>query len=348
MRLDGVNEKRQSRLLELFRERQCEVLFDNIGDAIVLADTDRAVVDCNRAFTKLLGYTPEEIRGQSTRVLFDREEDFRSLGSRIRKDDSAESFFHEIVYRCRDGSTFNGEKRIHPIYDGNGDLVGFMGIIRDVTERKVAERRIQDLLTEKEALLQEVHHRVKNNMSSVASLLSLQAETVEDAATSTALIEARSRLQSMEVLYDKLYRAENIDELSLDSYLPSLVNEIVRVLPTQTRIAVHTRVEDCRVPVKVLSILGIIANELVTNSIKHAFTGRDDGMIEVDAACHDGKRVKVVVGDDGKGLPESIGIDSGEGFGLTLVSTLARQIHGTISIERVGGTQYTLTFPFYD
>lgn len=214
---------------------------------------------------------------------------------------------------------------------------------QEVAERKKVEDRIKALLREKELLLKEVHHRIKNNMSSMMSLLSLQSNALKNPESVAALREARDRMRSMAVLYDKLYRSENLREMSLKDYLPLLVDEIVGVFPNRDLVKVGNKVDDIMLGVKVLSPLGIIVNELITNAMKHAFTGRESGSINVSASAKDG-RVTLIVEDDGNGIPESVDIANASGFGLQLVDMLTTQIDGAIRIERRKGTRFVLEF----
>jgi two-component sensor histidine kinase len=214
---------------------------------------------------------------------------------------------------------------------------------QEVAERAKVEDKINALLREKELLLKEVHHRIKNNMSSMMSLLSLQSNALKNPGAVAALREARDRMRSMAVLYDKLYRSENLREMSLKDYLPLLVDEIVGVFPNRDLVKVGKKVDDIVLGVKVLSPLGIIVNELITNAMKHAFTGRESGSINVSASAKDG-RVTLIVEDDGNGIPESVDIANSSGFGLQLVDMLTAQIDGTIRIERLKGTRFVLEF----
>ncbi|MGV8122298.1 MAG: PAS domain S-box protein [Candidatus Xenobiia bacterium LiM19] len=210
-------------------------------------------------------------------------------------------------------------------------------------ERMDAEERIKGLLAEKELLLQEVHHRIKNNMNTMIGLLSLQARKMENPTAAGALMEARSRLRSMGVLYDKLYRSENLNEVSMKDYLRSLINDIAGIFPDSESLKIETRIDDFVLPVRVVSPLGIIVNELLTNAMKYAFTDRDECIIAVTAQCRD-NHVTLVFEDNGNGIPESVDIHTSGGFGLMLVGMLVEQLNGSIRIERNGGTAFILEF----
>jgi|GEM_PF-2240616 len=210
-------------------------------------------------------------------------------------------------------------------------------------ERMDAEERIKGLLAEKELLLKEVHHRIKNNMSTMIGLLSLQARKMENPAAAGALIEARSRLRSMGLLYDKLYLSENLTEVSIKEYLPSLIKDIVAIFPHGESVRIETEIDDFVLPVRVVPPLGLIVNELITNAMKYAFVDVDSGMIAVTALTRD-NRVTLAVKDNGNGVPESFDINVSGGFGLMLVSMLVEQLNGSIRIEKNGGTAFILEF----
>ncbi|MFW5975797.1 MAG: sensor histidine kinase [Alkalispirochaetaceae bacterium] len=155
------------------------------------------------------------------------------------------------------------------------------------------------------------------------------------------MTEARSRMQSMTVLYEKLYRSENVSEISIAEYLPSLIREIVSTYGPENHVALEIDAEDFELPVSVVTALGIIINELVTNALKYAFPEGGEGAITVKATCEVGRSV-VTVTDDGVGLPPSVELGISGGFGLTLVASLAEQHGFDLSIERSGGTRFII------
>ncbi|MBU0929376.1 MAG: GAF domain-containing protein [Spirochaetes bacterium] len=231
-------------------------------------------------------------------------------------------------------------------YD-SGDVLQvslLMDVVWKVTEQKENEARIRELLEEKELLLKEVHHRVKNTLNTVISLLSLQSAGLTDEAATSALLDMESRVRSMSVLYDKLYRSASFDSVSTGEYLPAMVDEILAVFPARVRLTVEKRIEDFPLGVDKVQPLGILIGELLTNAMKYAFAGRSEGTILVSAerSC---ASAAITVEDDGVGLPEGIDFKNSTGFGLSLVASLAAQMRGSLRIERGGGTRITLEFP---
>lgn len=230
-----------------------------------------------------------------------------------------------------------------PQPDKNG-IVQFIVILAiDVTERNRKDEKILTLLNEKEILIKEVHHRIKNNMSTISGILCLQSDAMKDPAAVAALHDAQSRVHSMMVLYDKLYRADNISRMSLKEYLSPLIDDIIGSFPDNKTIKTEKNIDDFIINESYLFPLGIIINELITNIMKYAFDCRDDCRIDISAAVRN-EYATVVIKDNGSGIPESINFDNAKGFGLQLVSILTNQIKGTIKIERENGTRVILVF----
>ncbi len=227
--------------------------------------------------------------------------------------------------------------------EGMGKPATLIGAVHDITDQKQADNQIRTLLREKELLLKEVHHRIKNNMTAVASLLQLQSDTLEDPSVQKALQDAQARIYSMMVLYDKLYRAEDFRTLSLREYLPALMEQVAANFPRRNSIRILTEVEDIPLSPKLLSSLGIILNELTTNAMKYAFVGRSEGQIVVTAAQEAGE-VLVTFADNGIGLPQAQFLKNSASFGMQLVELLVQQIDGSITVERGHGTKFVIRF----
>jgi PAS domain S-box-containing protein len=223
----------------------------------------------------------------------------------------------------------------------DGVITSAAVVAHDITERRLMEESIRQLLAEKELLLQEIHHRVKNNMNTVKSLLSMQARAMKIPEASQVLSDAAGRIQSMAVLYDKLYRSENFRELNMRLFLTPLIGEILEVLPGAASIAADIHVDDTVVSSKALLPVGIILNELITNSVRYAFPGGGDGTIAISVSGSNGG-LTLIYSDNGVGLPESITPDNSTGFGMRLVGMMVKQMQGSIAIERGSGTRFVI------
>lgn len=220
-------------------------------------------------------------------------------------------------------------------------LVGVFGIGPIFREWREARDQVKQLLTEKELLLKEVHHRIKNNMNTVASLLRLQAAGVVDSSASAALRDAERRIASMSVLYDKIYRGERYEDIPSSEYLGALVAEIVESFPEGGSIRVVREIAEFRIGFRATYEIGIIVNELITNSMKYAFAGRDAGTLRISAEESSG-RVDFTVQDDGAGFERSG--EGADGFGLSLVESLVDNLGGKLRIESERGRGTTIRF----
>lgn len=209
-----------------------------------------------------------------------------------------------------------------------------------------SERIARELLEEKETLLSEVHHRIKNNLNTVSSLLSLQAARSPDEGLKKALGEAQNRIKSMTILYERLYQSGNIKSLPLSSFLSPLAQSIIDLFPHRKAVALKTDLSDDEFPVKSLIPLGIITNELITNSFKHGFTGRDQNTIFISLRRQDDGHYRMLYTDNGGGAPPAVTETAPQGLGTKLIAALAAQLDGTVEHPDTETTGYAITITF--
>jgi PAS domain S-box-containing protein len=217
-------------------------------------------------------------------------------------------------------------------------------ICRDISEQKRAEKENKILLQKNIILLKEVHHRIKNNISTIEGLLSLHARSSMNPDALSILQDAVRRVRSMSILYDNLKISENYSDVSSRSYFENLVDTIIDIFPHAAEISITRDIKDFIVSSKYIIPLGIIVNELITNALKHAFTGREDGILEI-MLDSDGKKITLTIADNGKGLPSGFDIERENGFGFILVGFLVRQIDGTLSIDCEKGIKIRIECP---
>jgi two-component sensor histidine kinase len=220
-----------------------------------------------------------------------------------------------------------------------------MSAIRDITDRKRAEEQIQASLREKEVLLKEIHHRVKNNLQVVSSLVDLQADAVADAALRTVLGDVRDRVRSMALVHEMLYQSESLARVDFAEYSRSLLSHLWRAHGSSSvTIKLSLDLQPTELTVDTAVPCGLILNELAANALKHAFRGRSQG--EVTVALHrlpDG-RVWLRVSDNGLGLPAGLDWRQSRSMGLGLVQMLAGQLNARLEASTGGGTGFELTF----
>jgi len=214
-------------------------------------------------------------------------------------------------------------------------------LMQDDTERRIAEERIRASLKEKEVLLKEVHHRVKNNLQIISSLLNLQSKYIKDDQALEMFKESRNRIRSMTLIHEKLYRSKDLANIDVAEYIQNLSSNLFRSY-SAGRISLRTQVDDILLGVDTAIPCGLIINELVSNSLKHAFPDKQ-GEILVDLHRDNGK-FTLRVRDNGVGFPEHVDFRNTDSLGLQLVCTLTDQLDGEIELDRAGGTEFRITF----
>jgi two-component sensor histidine kinase/PAS domain-containing protein len=250
----------------------------------------------------------------------------------------------EVEVRTTGGEWFT--MRVLPYRTMDNVIEGAVINFVKITDRKQMEEDIKKQLSEKELLLREVHHRIKNNIASVESLLSMQIQSVTNEEALAVLRDAAGRVNSMKVLYDKLLVQNDYEESSVMRYVEGLIDSLRRLFLENTNISIDTRIVDFNLPSETLVPLGIIVNELFTNAVKYAFTDKARGTVEVLLTKRK-NRVTLTVQDDGRGLPEGFTIEKPRGLGLTLVRMLCEQLEGSCTIENrrdTGGTRNIVEF----
>jgi two-component sensor histidine kinase len=231
-----------------------------------------------------------------------------------------------------------------PEYEGSG--IGTVGIIRDVTLRKREEIRLKEDLRVKDVLLKEIHHRVKNNLQVISSLISLQGAVLADEESQLVFQDCQTQIQSIAMVHEQLYRSDNLQAIDMASFLTSLVAYLLRVFNVdEGRVVSEVECGSLSLGIDQATPVALIVNELVSNSIKHGL-GRDGGTISVNFERVDDSRLRLTVRDSGEGLPEDVDIEGSKTLGIQLIRALTSQLGGEASWENAQGTLFTLVFPY--
>jgi len=328
-------------------QQRFERLFRNNPTLMALSSLPgRQFSDVNDAFLKTLGYSRGDIIGKTAEdfALFVHPEQQAALADKLRADGRLANC--ELQVRRQDGAILDG------LF--SGEVISsqgrqhFLTVMVDITDRKQAEAALRDSLAEKTTLLQEVHHRVKNNLQIISSLLNLQADQVQDAAVLELLAVTRNRVGAMALLHENLYQSESLARLNLPEYVKSLCAHLLRAAgPIRARVQLECHVEPGTISLELDQAVpcGLLLNELVTNALKHAFPGERSGCIRVTLERATPQTVGLTVADDGAGLPVTLDPRSTSSLGLQLVSLLTQQLHGTVNFERGQGTAVHILFP---
>lgn len=337
-----ILKERDDRLLRESEEKYRTVT-ENVAEAIAILQDGRYVF-ANRVAGELFGGGgPEVLLGREFGGLFwpeDRDRLKENYRKRVNREPLESKYDVRLI--GKDG---------HPqwvsisasVIDWHG-RPAVLALLSDIDERKRQQERIEKLLAEKEMLLREVNHRVKNNLTVAVSLLSIQSNAQGEKPAAEVLRDAQSRLRTMSELYDALNAKGSYAELPLKTYLGSIVDEIVLLYPRDPPVSVELDIDETVLDSGTLSAVGLLVNEVLTNSLKHAFGGIPQPKLSVRARCEN-DAVSLVCADNGIGLPPDASPESSSGFGLQVISMLARQLRAAMQVNRERGTRWRFEFP---
>ncbi|MBE0586921.1 MAG: ATP-binding protein, partial [Hydrogenophaga sp.] len=243
----------------------------------------------------------------------------------------------------KDGSEFPVEIGINPVETGEGPMI--LSVILDLSERKQNEKLIHDALQEKELLLEEVHHRVKNNLQVIHSLLDLQALKIKDPDLVAMLRDSQNRIRSMSMIHQTLYQSHDFAQVEFQQFLGELLPNL---MDSYGMVAGHVAMEieanHVKLPINEAIPCGLIVNELVSNALKHGFPAGQRGTVRLFMR-QDNNNIELSISNDGLGIPEHQNLERNGSLGLQLVQLLTRQLHGRLEVQRSGPTRFTLRFP---
>ncbi len=323
---------------ELFR-----TAFDTSPDFISITKMDGTYVDVNEGFEKIGGFPKEAIIGRTSLDLniWCDPDDRKRLVDEISSKGYAENV--EAQFKYADGTIITGLMSASVITLNNEPHI--LSITRDITERKATEIKIAYSLKEKEVLLKEVHHRVKNNMAVISSLLSLQSGYIEDEKSLALFRESQGRIRSMALVHEKLYQSSDFAHIDVQDYVNSLAQDVMSAFMGRKDVSTDIIVEAIEMDIDNLIPCGLIINELLTNAFKHAFDGVDNPEISISMVKVDDDNVLLTIRDNGKGLPEGFDVSSSKGLGLKIVCALSEQLDAKLEVAGDDGTIIKLTFP---
>jgi PAS domain S-box-containing protein len=335
----------------------------NAKDAVMITVADLAyprILYANAAFTRSTGYSLMEVLDQTPRILQGPKTDRAAL-DRIRSHlANGIAVQAELINYRKDGSEFWVDLNIVPIPSPDGIPQHFVAIQRDITERKQTEARIHASLKEKEVLLKEIHHRVKNNLQVVSSLLKLQSGHLKKAQehflgesldpSIAAFQDSQQRVRAMALIHEKLYQSKDLARTDFASYVRSLVQDLLRSYNTSTPpIQVRSIIHDVHLSLDTAIPCGLIINELVSNALKYAFPGDATGEVEIQLYPDRDDEYVLIVQDNGIGLSQGIDLFHASTLGLQLVCSLTEQLGGTVTCQtprnpHQPGTSFRITF----
>ncbi len=244
----------------------------------------------------------------------------------------------------KDGSRFFASGVMTVVRDDSGQARGFAKVMRDVTEKKEADEQLRASLREKEVLLKEIHHRVKNNLQVITSLLNIQTQYLRNTEAREVLDDVRNRVHSIAAIHEMLYESGDLSRIDFEAYLRQIASDLIAFYGIDgDRIRVVIDAQPVKLNISQAVPCGLIVSELLTNAVKHAFPDDRRGVVKV--RLHPDGECVLVVSDDGVGLPENLDPKRSGSMGLQLVHLLTEQLPGTVEIDGSNGTRVTIRFP---
>ena len=343
--LVDMRERKWAEQAWLESEKKYRHVVDNVQEGIWVLDSEGSTTFVSQRMADMLKYDSDEMVGKRFFLFIDVKNAERA-GQKWERCKQGVKEGYEAEFIAKDGKPVHTRLTSSPIFDDAGSFRGALFSVADVSESRATEEKIKASLQEKEVFLREIHHRVKNNLQVVSSLLYLQSKSINDPQMLEVLLESLERVRSIALIHEQLYKSEDLTHVDFKDYLNSLTTNLLQTYGVQSG-GVKMKVEiDERVSLTVDKAIpcGLIVNELVSNALRHAFVGRAEGTIFIELRRNKDETASLVVGDDGIGLPPHVDFKHTPSLGLQLVNTLVNQLGATMQLTRKGGTAFTVTF----
>lgn len=330
-----------------FKEQYWREVFDSTLDSIIVIDSKGIILSFNRGAEMMLGYDNNEVVGKNVSMLIP--EPYSSQHDTYIKK-YLESGEAHVIGQEREFEIVTKAKTRLPISLRVTEMVHmneflFIGVIHDISSQKEYQENLKKSLSEKEVLLKEVHHRVKNNMLIVSSILEMQEELTRDQDLIKILRECQDRISSMAMIHQQFYRSDNLSSIDFTCYLDELIERLhIASKTNHQHIKIDKDLDDLSLNVETATPLGLIVNEVLSNSFEHAFKDKNEGSIRVLLRVAENDDVKLCIKDSGTGLPEGFDIEASESLGLQLIQLLSLQLGAKLEINNNDGMEICLTF----
>ncbi len=329
---DLTKQKRMENALKESEEKY-RLLVENQTDMVVKFDPEGKVLFASPSYCEVLGRTEESIVGSNFLPLVHQEDQ--------KKTQRALDKLHNppyVVFLEHRLLTMNGWRWIawadKAIMNDEDELVAFVGVGRDITERKLAEDRIMRSLKEKELLLREVHHRVKNNLQIISTLLSLQSSQIDDERVIDLYRESQNRILSIALIHENLYQSDDLSNINFANYVKTLMDDLLHSYGVDSnKIRIIMQIKDIKMSIETAIPCGLIINELVSNTLKHAFPG-GTGEINLEISEKDKEKYLLRLKDNGKAFPEQFDLETKDTLGIKLINNLVTQLNGEMMFNK--------------
>ena len=355
-RLRSSNFRRVRRLLEervevktrQLTEKNLEleklsIVASRTDNAVLIASPDGTIEWVNDGFIQLMGMPKEKLLNNNLSEI----NVYTNINKEIRE---AITNKHSRIFESN-VTTYNIENlwissTLTPIYDEEGILKKLVVVDSDITAGKKMQKQIETSLKEKDVLLKEIHHRVKNNLQIIISLLNLQTGYIKDEVTLKAVKDGQSRVRSMALVHEKFYQSDELSEIDFAEYIEKLCHFIYQSYGDKTD-RIHLQISGDKIGLDMDTAMpcGLLVNEIVSNSYKYAFPNQETGSIQIDFKKIDNKII-LFIKDNGVGFPEEYDLEKGESLGMQLIQALTSQLDGELVVSRENGTSFKISFPY--
>ena len=331
---------------EAARDRLVKMV-ESSEDAIITLALDGTIESWNAGATHIFGHEAADVIGRSCRMLVpaDRADDLLQLLAAVQTGQHVARYERNHVRR--DGTMFPAAVTMSVITDHDDRVIGVSKMMRDISDQKTLETELRASVREKDVLLREIHHRVKNNLQVISSLLNLQLASEPTAPARKNITDSQARIQSMALVHRLLYQSKDLAHIDFAEYLRRLTQRLAEAYNVRPdRVAISVEATPVRLDIDHAIPCGLIVNEIVANSLTHAFPDNRRGHIWIELA-REGTQLALTIRDDGVGIPATIDLASAQSFGLQIARTLTEQLDGEITLVRDGGggTTVRVTFP---
>jgi PAS domain S-box-containing protein len=338
----------RKRALEALRESEERFrnAFDHAPNGMWIREIEGRWLKVNPVLCQIVGRSEQEMLQTTVQAIShpkDLENEWDYLVQLVKGEIS---FYHlEKRYLHKDGHYVWILLSTSIVRNSAGKPLYLIGHVNDITERKQTEQQMRESLEEKQVLLREIHHRVKNNLQVISSLLDLQAQYTKDSSAVGMFRESQLRVRSMALVHERLYQSDSLAGIDFADYLRGLVDDLFASFGVDDRIILlDWKLDSVRLSIDLAVPAGLAVNELVTNCLKYAFPERRSGRIEIHLTGRE-KNASLVVRDNGIGIPQEVDFDNPKTFGLRLICALTDQLHGILKLDRTKGTSIEITFP---
>ena len=310
-------------------------IFDTIEDIIFVTDSQNRIIDLNKYAEDISGVSMQDAIGKQKIEVFPQLENIKAK--------------HDKPYRLsmeKDGMQIIYECSIFDLHNWEGKPVNQLYLLRESTKRVEMEWQVTSALEEKETLLKEIHHRAKNNLQVISSIFNLQANLINNPRLRNTYQQSQERIQAIALVHEKLYQSDGTNYIDFSDYLHTLIARLLKVSDINvSSILFDIQVDDISIPYDLATPCGLLAYELISNALKHAFPHNTEGMIQIICQYINENHLRLKIIDDGVGIPETLMINEGNTLGFELINILVFQIRGHLTVDQQSGTSIEIVFP---